>query len=141
MFSRKTRFDFYWPALAHLGEQAVYNQEIYYQSYGVGSEPPEGDCNGDVFGYQERWSEYRYFPSRITGKFRSTDPQTLDAWHLSQKFNNLPKLNSEFMLDNPPVNRVIAVPSQPQFRLDCYMKLHCARPMPVYSVPGLIDHF
>lgn len=132
MWSRQTRFDFYWPALSHLGEQTVLNKEIYAQGTAV---------DNDVFGYQERWAEYRYFPSRITGKFRSNDPQPLDVWHLSQKFGNLPVLNAEFIKDNPPVARVIAVPSEPQFLLDTYMQLKCARPMPVYSVPGLIDHF
>lgn len=132
MFSRSTRWDFYWPALAHLGEQAVLNKEIYAQGT---------DADEEVFGYQERWAEYRYFPSQITGKFRSTDAQTLDVWHLAQKFENLPALNSDFIQDNPPVDRVIAVPSEPQFLFDSYIRLKCARPMPVYSVPGLVDHF
>lgn len=132
MFSRQTRWDFYWPALAHLGEQAVLNKEIYAQ----GTEADE-----DVYGYQERWAEYRYFPSQITGKFRSTYEQSLDIWHLAQEFTNLPALNSDFIQDNPPVDRVVAVPSEPQFLFDSYIKLKCARPMPVYSVPGLIDHF
>lgn len=132
MFSRQTRFDFYWPALAHLGEQAVYNKEIYAQGNATDDE---------VFGYQERWAEYRYKPSLITGKFRSTDPQTLDVWHLSQKFDNLPKLNADFIIDQPPISRVVAVQSEPQFLFDSYMRLKCVRPMPVYSVPGLVDHF
>ena len=132
MFSRETRFDFYWPALAYLGEQSVLNKEIYAQ----------GNTDDDeVFGYQERWSEYRYFPSQITGKFRSTDPQTLDFWHLSQKFNNLPVLNHEFIEDKPPIHRVVAVTNETQFIFDSYFNLRCARPMPVYSVPGMIDHF
>ncbi|UOK21006.1 major capsid protein [Chifec microvirus UA13_24] len=132
MFSRQGRFDFYWPALAHLGEQAVLNKEIYAQGNGA---------DEDVFGYQERWAEYRYFPSQITGKFRSTYPQSLDYWHLSEDFATLPVLNDEFIQDDPPVDRVIAVPSEPHFLMDSYISLHCARPMPVYSVPGLIDHF
>lgn len=132
MFSRQTRFDFYWPALAHLGEQAVYNKEIYAQGTAA---------DDDVFGYQERWAEYRYKPSLITGKFRSTDPQTLDVWHLSQKFDNLPKLNADFIIDQPPISRVVAVQDEPQFLFDSYMRLKCVRPMPVYSVPGLVDHF
>lgn len=132
MFSRKTRFDFYWPSLAHLGEQPVLNKEIYAQGTAA---------DNDVFGYQERWAEYRYFPSRITGKMRSTDPQSLDVWHLSQRFSTLPTLSSEFIEDKPPIDRVIAVPSEPQFIFDSYVNLRCARPMPVYSVPGLIDHF
>ena len=132
MFSRSTRWDFYWPALAHLGEQAILNKEIYAQGT---------DADDEVYGYQERWAEYRYFPNQITGKFRSTDPQTLDIWHLAQKFENLPALNADFVQDNPPIERVVAVPSEPQFLFDSYIRLKCARPMPVYSVPGLIDHF
>lgn len=131
-FSRKTRFDFYWPALAHLGEQAILNKEIYAQ----GTSADEA-----VFGYQERYAEYRYFPSKITGKFRSTDPQSMDVWHLSQKFTNLPTLSSQFIQDNPPINRVVAVTTEPQFIMDSYIQLKCARPMPVYGVPGLVDHF
>lgn len=132
LWSRQTRFDFYWPALAHLGEQAVLNKEIYAQG------TPADD---DVFGYQERYAEYRYYPSLITGKFRSTYAQPLDMWHLSQKFDSLPTLSSQFIEDNPPVSRVIAVQDEPQFLLDTYFNLNCVRPMPVYSVPGLVDHF
>ena len=132
MWSRQGRFDFYWPVLAHLGEQAVLNKEIYAQ----------GTVDDDnVFGYQERYAEYRYYPGQITGKFRSTDPQPLDSWHLAQKFSSLPTLSSQFIEDNPPVERVIAVQDEPQFLFDSYIRLKCARPMPVYSVPGLVDHF
>ena len=140
MWSRRTRFDFYWPTLAHLGEQEVLNKEIYAQ----GSDVVDDDGNvvdDKVFGYQERYAEYRYYPSMITGKMRSSDPQSLDAWHLSQDFENLPVLNEEFIQDNPPIDRVVAVPSEPQFILDSYFDLNCVRPMPLYSVPGLIDHF
>ena len=132
MWSRQTRFDFYWPALAHIGEQAVLNQEIFTQGT---------SADTDVFGYQERWAEYRYAPSLITGKYRSNDPQTLDAWHLAQDFATLPVLNDEFIIDEPPMDRVLSVPSEPDFLLDCYINRICARPMPLYSVPGLIDHF
>jgi hypothetical protein len=132
MWSRQGRFDFYWPVLAHLGEQAVLNREIYAQ----------GTADDEkVFGYQERYAEYRYYPGQITGKFRSTDPQPLDSWHLAQKFSSLPTLSSQFIQDNPPVERVIAVQGEPQFLFDSYIRLKCARPMPVYSVPGLVDHF
>lgn len=132
MWSRQGRFDFYWPVLAHLGEQAVLNKEIYAQ----------GTAEDDkVFGYQERYAEYRYYPGQITGKFRSTDPQPLDSWHLAQKFSSLPTLSPQFIQDNPPVERVIAVQNEPQFLFDSYIRLKCARPMPVYSVPGLVDHF
>jgi len=140
MFSRRTRWDFYWPALAHLGEQAVLNKEIYAQGATVTSGT---DLVDDlVFGYQERYAEYRYKPSQITGKFRSDySPTPLDFWHLGQEFSALPVLNDEFIVENPPVDRVIAVPSEPHFLFDSYFSLKCARPMPTYSVPGLIDHF
>ncbi|WNK14475.1 MAG: major capsid protein [Microvirus sp.] len=133
MWTRQTRFDFYWPALAHIGEQAVLNQEIYM----VGT----GAQDTAVFGYQERFAEYRYKPSIVTGQFRSTFATTLDSWHLSQNFGSLPALNSSFIVDNPPISRVVAVPSQPQFLCDIYLNLHCARPMPVYGVPSNIDRF
>jgi hypothetical protein len=132
MWSRRQLFDFYWPTLAHLGEQVVYNKEIYTQG--------TADDKG-VFGYQERYAEYRYKPSMITGKLRSTDPQTLDVWHLAQKFDTLPKLNQDFIEENPPINRVIAVQNEPQFFADFWFDLKTSRPMPVYSVPGLVDHF
>lgn len=132
MWSRQSRFDFYWPALAHLGEQAVLNKEIFAQG---------NDQDDQVFGYQERYAEYRYKPSLITGKLRSSDPQTLDVWHLSQKFTTLPKLNSDFIEENPPISRVVAVQDEPHFIGDFYFDLKCIRPMPLYGVPGLIDHF
>lgn len=132
MFTRRTREDFYWPQFAHLGEQAVLNEEIYAQGTAQDKE---------VFGYQERFAEYRYKPSKITGKFRSKDPQSLDAWHLSQDFDTLPALNASFIEDDPPIDRVIAVPSEPHFLFDAYFKFNCVRPMSVYSVPGLVDHF
>lgn len=140
MFSRQTRYDFYWPTLAHLGEQAVLNKEIYAQGASVINS--NGDpVDDDVFGYQERYAEYRYSQSKITGKMRSTDPQSLDIWHLSQKFDKLPTLNKEFIEENPPIDRVIAVQDEPAFLMDVFFDLKCARPMPVYSVPGYIDHF
>lgn len=132
MWSRRQLFDFYWPTLAHLGEQVVYNREIYTQ----GTAEDDG-----VFGYQERYAEYRYKPSMITGKLRSTDAQSLDVWHLAQKFDSLPKLNQDFIEENPPINRVIAVQNEPQFFADFWFDLKTSRPMPVYSVPGLVDHF
>jgi len=133
MFSRKTRFDFYWPALSHIGEQAILQKEIF--ATGV----PAND--NKVFGYQERYAEYRYKPSMITGEFRSSNPQSLDAWHLGQDFATAPVLDAAFIVENPPVDRVIAVPSEPHFLFDSYIKMQCTRPMPVYGVPGLIDHF
>jgi len=131
-FSRQTRWDFYWPALAHLGEQAVLNKEIYAQGT---------TADDDVFGYQERYAEYRYKPSQITGQMRSNFAQSLDTWHLAQDFGSLPALNASFIEENPPVDRVTAVTSYPNLILDMYFKLKCARPMPTYGVPGLIDHF
>jgi len=133
MWSRKTRFDFYWPALSHIGEQAVLQKEIF--ATGV---PTEDD---KVFGYQERYAEYRYFPSQITGEFRSSFAQSLDAWHLSQDFATAPVLDDAFIVENPPLDRVIAVTSEPHFLLDTYIQMRCTRPMPTYGVPGLIDHF
>ena len=131
-FNRQTRWDFYWPALAHIGEQAVLNKEIYAQGTAA---------DNNVFGYQERFAEYRYKPSQITGKMRSAASGTLDSWHLAQEFSALPVLNSSFIEENPPVDRVIAVTSEPHMIMDMFFDLKCARPMPTYSVPGLIDHF
>lgn len=132
MWSRSTRYDFYWPALAHIGEQAVLNKEIYTQGTAA---------DDDVFGYQERWAEYRYKQSKITGKMRSNDATPLDAWHLSQEFGALPTLNQAFIEETPPMDRVVAVTTEPDFHMDCYFNYQCARPMPLFSVPGLIDHF
>lgn len=131
MHSRSTRFDYYWPTLANLGEQAVLNKEIYAQ----GSGDPTEDAA--AFGYQERWAEYRYKPSSITGEFRSTFAQSLDTWHLAQEFGALPTLGSTFIVENPPVERVIAVETEPHFLFDSFFKMRSVRPMPVYSVPGL----
>lgn len=137
MFSRRTRYDFYWPALAHLGEQSVLNQEIYAQGVrGTAANQDQG-----VFGYQERWAEYRYKPSIITGKFRSTEATPLDFWHLAEKFTALPTLNATFIEQVPPISRVVAVTTEPQFLLDSFFDIQTARPMPTYSVPGLMDHF
>ncbi len=132
MWSRKTVLDFYWPSFAHLGEQAVLNKEIYAQGTSKDDE---------VFGYQERYGEYRYKPSMITGKFRSTYAQSLDAWHFSQKFENLPTLSNQFIQDYPPISRCLAVPSEPHFLMDAFFNLKCVRPMPLFGTPGLIDHF
>lgn len=132
MWSRQTRLDYYWPALSHIGEQAVLNKEIYAQGSGTDEE---------VFGYQERYAEYRYKPSQVTGLFRSTATSPLDAWHLAQKFTSLPTLNSEFIVEDAPMSRIEAVASQPDFLFDCFFNYMCARPMPVYAVPGLVDHF
>lgn len=135
MWSRRTRYDFYFPVFAYLGEQAVLNREIYATGLAA-------DAN--VFGYQERWAEYRYKPSLITGLFRSTSAGTLDAWHLAQRFTSLPTLNSTFIQETPPVDRVVAIGAAAngkQFIFDSFFSIKAARPMPLYSVPGLIDHF
>jgi hypothetical protein len=132
MWSRSTRYDYYWPALANIGEQAVLNKEIYAQGTAA---------DDQVFGYQERYAEYRYKPSIITGAFRSNAAASLDSWHLAQDFSALPALNSAFIEDNPPVSRVVAVPSEPEFLFDGYFDMNCVRPMPLYGVPGMVDHF
>ena len=132
MFSRLTRFDFYYPALSHIGEQAILNKEIF----------ADGSASDELtFGFQERFAEYRYKPSMITGQMRSNFAQSLDTWHLAQDFASLPLLNAEFIEDDPPVKRVLAVPTEPDVLFDAYFSYQCARPMPMYSVPGLIDHF
>lgn len=127
-WSYKTREELYWPQFSHLGEQAVYTREI--------------DCRGTdsdstVFGYQERYGECRYYPSLITGLFKSNTNSGLDRWHLSQDFKTAPVLNRDFIVEDPPISRVVAVPTEPHFYIDIYMDLQCIRPMPIYSTPGL----
>lgn len=133
-WSRLTRYEFYYPVFAHLGEQSVLNKEIY--------------CRGNasdnlVFGYQERFGEMRYMPSQVTGLFRSTAAGTLDLWHLAQRFTSLPTLNQTFIEENPPVDRVIAVPASTgkQLLLDALFEVSVVRPLPMYGVPGMVDHF
>lgn len=133
MWLRSSVYDFYWPTFAHLGEQAIELREIYAQG---------SDADKTVFGYQERYAEYRYKPSQITGKFRSSVVKgTLDMWHLSQYFQNAPTLNEEFITENPPIERIIAVPSEPEFLLDIGFRYTTVRPMPMFGTPGLVDHF
>lgn len=132
MFSRSTRWDYFWPGLAHIGEQAVLNKEIYTDG---------SSADDDVWGYQERYGEYRYKENQLSGKMRSDATSSLDAWHLAQDFTARPALNDSFIKENPPVDRVIAVPSEPHFLLDCYFRYRHVRPMPVFGVPGLMDHF
>jgi hypothetical protein len=140
MFSRSTRYDYYWPALANLGEQAVLNKEIYAVTTSTPGDA--GDLqNLATFGYQERWAEYRYKPSLITGKLRSTYTTPLDVWHLAQKFDSLPTLSPTFIVENPPMDRVSAINTEPAFIMDSFIQIQAARPMPVYSIPGMIDHF
>lgn len=135
MWSRSTRYDFYFPAFAMLGEQAVLNKEIYL----------DGSANDALtFGYQERWAELRFRPSMITGLFKSTSAGTIDPWHLAQKFTSLPTLNTTFIQDTPPFSRVIAVGASAngqQLIFDGFFDCKTVRPLPMYSVPGMIDHF
>lgn len=131
-FSYQTRYDYYWPALAHLGEQGILNKEIYAQ----------GNADDEsVFGYQEIYAEYRYKPSMLTGKMRSNVTGSLDSWHLAQDFGSLPSLNSSFIEENSPVDRVIAINTEPQLLLDMYFDLKCARPMPTYGTPLSLSRF
>ena len=132
MWLRSTVYDWFWPTFAHLSEQAILNAEIYAQ----GTEEDK-----DVFGYQERYAEYRYHPSEICGHFRSTYTKPLDVWHLSQKFDSLPTLSDQFIQDKPPVERVVAVKNYPHFLIDIGFKYHTTRAMPMYGIPGLVDHF
>lgn len=134
-WSRKTRFDFFFPSLQHLGEQAILQKEIY-----ATGDPATDDA---VFGYQERYAEYRYKESRISGLFRSNATESLDSWHLAEDYDDLnpPVLNGTWIQEDPPVDRVIAVPSEPHFIFDSHFDFKAARPMAVYGVPGLIDHF
>ena len=137
MWSRFSRYDFYWDSFCHLGEQPVYNREIYTQSDDVKDSATGVAVNDLPFGYQERYAEYRYKPSKITGLFRSNAAQSLHSWHLSQNFGKLPTLNSTFIEYDTPIDRALAVPNQPDLLCDFYFNLRCVRPMPVYSVPGL----
>lgn len=128
MFTRSTRLDFYEPLLNGLGEQSVLNMELYAQGTSADTQ---------VFGYQERFAEYRFKNSEITGKFRSTDPTSLDVWHLSQEFGSLPALNSSFITEDVPMDRVVAVPSEPSFLSDMSFSYMHVRPMPIRSNPGI----
>jgi hypothetical protein len=131
-FLKQTRFDHYWPELANLGEQEVTNAELY----AVGDSGDE-----DVFGYQERWSEYRYKPSQITGKLRPDYETSLDVWHLSQEFGSLPTLSQTFIEYDTPMDRVLAVTDEPSFVLDFFFDYKCVRPMPTFSIPSLMTRF
>lgn len=140
LWSRKTRYDFPWPQFAHLGEQPILNQEIYMQGTDV-VDPVTGDqVNEQVFAYQERYAELRYKTSLITGKMRSSDPQSLDVWHLAQNFSELPKLSADFIEDRPPFDRLIAVQDEPQFKIDVDGWLNSVRAFPVHSVPGFMPY-
>lgn len=131
-FSKRTRYEMYYPTLAHLGEEPVYNKEIYC----------DGSATDDqVWGYQERYADYRYLPSRISGYFRSAATLSLDPWHLSQEFSSLPTLGNTFISEDPPIDRVVQTPNEPHFISDMYFQIKAARPLPVFGTPGLMDHF
>ncbi|AXH72211.1 MAG: major capsid protein [Microviridae sp.] len=132
-WSRRSRYDYYWPAFSHIGEQDVKNKEIYYQ----------GNANDDLpFGYQERWAEYRYFPNRVTGRFRpGASGGDYKEWHLAETFGSLPTLNGTFIQENPPMSRIKAVAGANDFLFDSHFDIACTRPLPAYSVPGMLDHF
>ena len=136
-FLRKTRWDFYWPPFANLGEQEVYNQEIYAQDPSVVDPDTQVPVNDLPFGYQERWSEYRYKRNMVTGPMRSNHPQPLDSWHIAYNFSDLPKLNADFIKEAPPIDRILAVPTEKHLLLDLFFKQTHVRPIPVRSVPGL----
>lgn len=132
MWSRETRFDFYWPSLARLGEQAILNKEIFVSNSAT---------DDQVFGYQERYAEYRYAESEVVGKFRSDATGTLDLWHLAEDFASTPALNDTFIKSATPMSRIQAVTTEPDFIGDLYFQVKAARPMPLFGVPGMIDHF
>ncbi|AXH74179.1 MAG: major capsid protein [Microviridae sp.] len=132
-WTRQTRYDFYWPALSHLGEQATKNSEVFVSNNIA--------IDNDTFGYMPRYDEYRSKQSQITGLFRSDATASLDVWHLAQDFTALPALDEAFITDAVPMDRVVAVPSEPDWLLDVYFKIRAARPLPLYATPGLIDHF
>ena len=134
MWSRKDRFDYYWPVFANIGEQVVKNKEIYAQG---------NDKDDEVFGYQEAWADYRYKPSRVAGEMRSAYERSLDVWHLGDNYSKLPSLSDAWIREDPSnVDRVLAVQSSLQNQLfaDIYIQNRSTRPMPMYSIPGLIDH-
>lgn len=141
-WSRKDRFDYYWPVFANIGEQAVKNKEIYAQ--GPAKKDNAGNVIDDqVFGYQEAWADYRYKPSRVTGEMRSQYEKSLDVWHLADDYSALPMLSDSWIReDKSNVDRVLAVTSSVSNQLfaDIYIKNRTTRPMPMYSIPGLIDH-
>lgn len=133
-WSRKSMFDYYWPEFANIGEQAVLNKEIYAQ----------GNAQDDeVFGYQEAWADYRYKPSRVSGEMRSSYAQSLDVWHLADDYSKMPALSDAWIHEDPAtINRVLAVSDNlaNQFFCDIYVQNYSTRNMPLYSIPGLIDH-
>lgn len=142
MWSRSDRFDYYWPVFANIGEQAVKNKEIFVQ--GTAVVDSDGAVVDDkVFGYQEAWADYRYKPNRVTGEMRSAYAQSLDVWHLGDDYAALPALSDSWIReDKSNVDRVLAVKSTVSNQLFCdlYIQNSATRPMPMYSIPGLMDH-
>ena len=132
MWSRKTNLDFYYPVFANLGEQAILKKELYL----TGTE-----TDNQAFGYQEAWAEYRMKPNRICGKFRSNATGTLDSWHYGDKYTKTPSLSQEWMKEgSAEIQRTLAVSNEPQFIMDTVIDNTSVRPMPMYSIPGLVDH-
>lgn len=132
---RKKRTDFYDPVFANIGEQPIYQKELYWDA--------KSKNDSEVFGYQEAWADYRYKPSRISGELRSTATNSMDVWHLGDNYANAPILGDQFLSETTEyLDRALAVPSTTanQFIIDIYTENEMIRPMPVYSVPGLIDH-
>jgi hypothetical protein len=137
-WSISTRFDFYSPEFAHLGEEAILNKEIYLQDTSV----VDGDgnpVNDNVFGYQERFYYMRYMESYVSDRYRSAHPQSLDSWHLAQDFSSLPTLSADFIIEDAPIDRVVAVNTEPDFNGEFQFGYTCTRPMPVKSIPSLMD--
>lgn len=135
MWSRRDKFDYYWPVFANIGEMGIKNSEIFAQGT---------DEDNEIFGYQEAWADYRYKPNRVSGEMRSSYAQSLDVWHLADDYTQLPALSDAWIReDKNTVDRVLAVTSQisNQLFMDCYVQNWTTRPMPMYSIPGLIDHF
>lgn len=142
-WSRKTRWDYYWPVTANVGEQAVKNKELFAQGSALVNPSTGVAYDEEVFGYNEAWSDYRYKPNRVSGEMRSSATKSLDCWHLADEYSSLPHLSSSWMdEDKSNVDRVLAVNSSVSNQLfaDIYVKNICTRPMPLYSIPGLIDH-
>lgn len=128
LLTRRKKLDYFFPEFAGISDQEVYNREIYADGT---------DADEEIFGYQERYAEYRFHDSYVTAKMRTSDPQSTDIWHLAQYFNNRPLLNEEFIVENPPIDRIIAVQNEPQFSLNCYFEQEDTLALPLYGVPGL----
>ncbi len=133
LWSRSTRYDFYIPALANLGEQSILNKELFISNVAA--------TDDAVFGYQERWAEYRMKHSRVVGVMNPDVSGSLSFWHLAEDFSSLPSLNTAFMEDQTPMARVTTVDTEPDFLLDVWFDYKCARPLPVYSIPSLTTRF